>query len=137
MQKTEKAFKITGIVFYVVWLVVALTLWITGCIVFFGDKSFGNWLAWGLLCLFPVIIPILKDIFTEGKKGAVRGSREYSASVSGNTVYVQNHPIRGAIGGLIGGVFGSLLVGPIYLGVYIVKNTVKIVTSIVALVKAA
>ena len=79
----------------------------------------------------------MKDIFAEVKKGAVRGSREYSASVSGNTVYVQNHPFRGAIGGLIGGIFGSLLVGPIYLVFYIVKNTIKIVTSIVALVKAA
>ncbi|MBO5906592.1 MAG: hypothetical protein J6Q85_00365 [Clostridia bacterium] len=137
MEKFEKAKKISVIVFYSIWLVVALSLWIFGLTMFMEHSGFESWVIWGAACVVPIIIPILKMTFDQAKKGARDGANEYSASVVGNTVYVENHPIRGAISGLIGGIFGGLLVGPIMLAIYIIKNALALITAILELKRAA
>lgn len=140
MDNLEKTKRIGGIVFYAIWLVIALALWFGGMGMFLermnGDDAFTSWIIWGAMCIFPIIIPIIKMIAGSTKDGARQGANEYSASVAGNSVYVENHPFRGAIIGLAVGIFGGLLVGPIMLAFYVIKNLAKMIKMIVDFVKA-
>ena len=137
MDKLEKTKKISGIVFYSIWLALALILWIAGMGVFLGEKSFTTWILWGAMCIFPIIIPIFKMIAGSAKKGARSGANNYTASVVGNTVYVENHPFMGALGGIVIGILSGLFAGPIVLAFYVVKNTTKLVRLIVEFAKAS
>lgn len=140
MDNLEKTKRIGGIVFYSIWLFVSLVLWFSGLGMFLeamnGDDAFTTWIIWGALCIFPIILPIFKMIAGSAKDGARRGANDYSASVVGNSVYVENHPFRGALIGLGVGIFGGLLAGPIMLAFYVIKNTAKLVSIIVEFVKA-
>lgn len=140
MDNLKKTKTIGGIVFYSIWLVISLVLWIGGLGEFRealnGDDAFATWFVWGALCIIPIIIPVFKMIFASTKDGARDGANTYSASVTGNTVQVQNHPIRGAIYGLIGGIIGGLLVGPVVLALYIIANTGKLLSMILSLIKS-
>ena len=135
MNKREKAKLIFNIVFYSIWLIFALVLWIHGLTKFRETSDFGTWVAWGAICIFPIIIPILKLVFSSAKDGMRNGANEYTASVSGNNIYIRNHPIRGAVIGLLAGVFGGLLVGPVMLAIYILKNIFELLSSVLDLVK--
>ncbi len=140
MEKFEKAKRISGVVFNAIWLAIALFMWVGGLVSFLEMKAnsgFGAWLMWGVLCAIPIIIPILRSAFAQGKSGARDGANEYSASVIGNTVYVENHPIRGAILGFIGGLIGGVLIGPVILPIYVIKTVIKLISGIIELKNAA
>ena len=130
MENNEKSIKIASLIFHGVWLGLSLILWFCGLAIFSGGGDFTNWIIWGALCAFPIIIPTIKMIAASTKSGAKDGSRNYTASVEGNTVYVQNHPFMGAVIGFGVGILGALLIGPILLAVYIVKNVFKTIVLI-------
>ena len=140
MEKIEKAKKITGIVFYSIWMVVALGLWIFGLYGFIDSfesiGGFGGWVVWGILCIPAIIVPIIKMMVQGAKDGWKQGANEYSASFIGNTMYVENHPLRGALLQLVANLIISVLAGPILLAINIVKNGVALYNKIMDLVKS-
>jgi len=131
MDKLEKAKKISGIVFYGIWLVVSLLLWIAGLMIFLNYMGSGDefiyWFLWGILCVFPIIIPILKEAFDSAKKGARDGANRYTATQSGNTIHIENHPFRGAIKGFLVGIIAGILIGPVLLVIYFIKNILTLI----------
>ncbi len=137
MEKTEKALKISGIVFNCIWLVVSAILWGGGLSVFLGDKTFGMWMLWGAMCAIPIIIPVIKLIAGTTKDGRRQGANDYTATDYGSSIHVENHPFRGAVLGFVVGVIVSLIVGPALLIFYFIKTLIKTVTSIVNLAKSA
>ena len=140
MEKIEKAKKITGIVFYSIWMVIALALWIFGLCAFISSlksaDGFMGWFLWGLLCIPGIIIPIIKMMVQGAKDGWKQGANEYSASVIGNTMYVENHPFRGALLQLLVNGIISIFAGPILLALNIVKNGLALYNKIFDLVKS-
>ena len=133
MENDVRSKKKSAIVFHSVWLAISLVLWIVGLTTFINglesEDAFLYWILWGVLCTIPILLPILRFAKGRAHDGAVRGSNEYTASVSGNTVYVQNHPWKGAIFGAIVGLFVGILAGPVALVVYMLKNISTIVKT--------
>lgn len=137
MEKTEKALKISGIVFNCAWIVVSAILWGVGISMFLGEKTFGNWMLWGVFCAIPIIIPVMKIAMGTAKDGRRQGANSYTATDRGNSVVVENHPFAGAVFGFVFGVVLSLLVGPALLIYYFIKTVIKTVRSIIALKQSA
>lgn len=139
MNKKQVVKLVFSLIFTSIWMIVALILWFMGFNFFReelnGGDAFGAWFFWGALCVIPILFPIMKSVFSSAKSGARQGARTYSASWSGNTVTVQNHPIRGAIYGFIGGIIGGVLGGPLLLAIYVIVNTIKLITTIIELVR--
>lgn len=140
MDKWTKVKKISGIVFNSIWLGLAALLYFVGLNYYNESKAkgdgFGGWMMWGFMCAILIIIPIMKAVFTQTRKGAIEGANEYSASVQGNSIVVSNHPFRGAVIGFIGGCIGGLAVGPIIVPFYALKSVITIVKNILDLVSA-
>lgn len=139
MEQKEKSKKVTKIVFNCIWLVISLILWICGLIAFLEKKdqdALGAWLSWGGICVIPVLIPILKWSLHSGKTGARDGANTYTATDNGDSIHIQNHPIRGAIVGFLVGLALGILAGPAVLGFYIVKITIETVKTIIYVKKS-
>ena len=49
------------------------------------------------------------------------------------SIYIENHPILGAIGGIIGGIFISILCGPIYLILRFIPNLIYVIRGYIAI----
>lgn len=131
---SEKAkFKVSAkMIFKIIWIVLAITLWTIGCVMFAKAQQdkFLYWFYWGALCSICIIGTVLKGASKQGRIGRAKGANDYTASVSGNTVTVENHPLRGAIIGFIGGLLGGILAGPIVLIIYMIKNIIELVKLI-------
>ena len=93
-----------------------------------------NWLICGIACCLPIIGVTIKNIVSVTKGGYRSGANEYSASTAGNSVYVENHPFRGAFISLIVGIVLSMAAGPILLAIYMLINIFDIVAAVKYLV---
>ena len=121
------------IILRTIWLVPASFVLTAGLIAFMGNANFGSWMAWGFMCCF-VILPIfIRGIIEGARHGAVHGSNNYTATQVGSTIYIENHPILGAIGGIIGGIFISILFGPIYLIIRFISNLIYVIRGYIAI----
>lgn len=141
MENLEKTKRITGVVLRSIWLVVTITLWIVGLVGFNQQREvsqgFLGWVVWGILCIPGIIGPLVKLIVVGARDGWKQGANEYSASIIGNTMYVENHPVRGAILQIVVNIVLGVLVGPVILAFNIFKNGVNLYNKIVDLVKSA
>ena len=112
----------------IIWVVLAVALWVTGLIIFTTnpDKLVG-YLIWGALCAVCTIKSVMSGASKEGRKGRARGANDYTVTDNGSHYTVENHPIRGAILGFIGGLIGGVIAGPIVVPIHTVKNLISIV----------
>ena len=133
MSNNEKTKKISSLVFHGLWLALSLTLWCAGLICFCRDANFGIWMVWGIMCMPPIIVPMLKEVSKQARIGRRRGANQYTATTSGNTIYVKNHPLQGAILGIIGGIIGCLIAGPIVLPLYMIKHIRIVISTAISL----
>ena len=134
MEKFEKAKIITSVVWNSIWLVAGIFFWIIGLIAFIEEPEFGIWFIWGIFCT-PFIIPIvIKFIKDQAKQGKRDGANRYTARQIGNTVYVENNPLGGAIMGGIIGLIGGILAGPIFLPLSALEKIATLVKNISILV---
>lgn len=129
-MNTSKKKIIFYIVAYAIWLIISVTIWISGLSAFIDDTSFLVWTVWGILCSIPIIFVIVKIAFQGAKEGAQKGANTYSGTIIGNRVFVRNHTIRGALINLVGAIIGCLLAGPILLLLYIIYNILKFIDMI-------
>lgn len=121
------------IILRTIWLVPASFILTYGLIMFIGDSSFETWMGWGMMCCF-VILPIfIRGIIEAARSGARHGASNYTATQVGSTIYIENHPILGAIGGIIGGIFISVLCGPIYLILRFIPNLIYVIRGYIAI----
>lgn len=135
MEKFEKAKIITSVVWNSIWLVAGLFFWIVGLSGFTETPHFGIWFVWGMLCtpfIIPVVIKFIKEQAKEGKRD---GANRYTARQIGNTVYVENNPLGGAIMGGLLGLIGGIIAGPIFLPLTALKKIAILVKNISILVK--
>lgn len=139
MEKIEKTKRITSIVIRSIWLAVELLIYFAGFTLFMdkggfsGDQWVAAWGFWGFFCVFITIPFIFKLARDQAKQGARDGANTYTASRIGNTVTVENHPLRGAIFGFIFGVVAGVFVGPIVAPIFMIKNIIKIVKNALTL----
>ena len=136
MQKLEKTAKISGIVFNGIWMLIAIVCWFGGRILYTRDPGFTGWLSWGVFCVLPIIVPMIRWVAQSAKDGARDGANSYTATDYGNSIRVSNHPIRGAIIGTLSGIFVGLLSGPIALPIFFLNTVVKTIKSIVNVAKS-
>ena len=134
-MKKQRAKLIASIVFLGIWFILALSIGLGAMSMWSEDKTFENWIIWGVLCTIPVIIPILKFVFESAREGARRGANDYTVTVTSSSVTVQNHPIRDALISLVLSVILSIVAGPFVLAFYVIKNIIKLIKTILALVK--
>ena len=122
MKLFYRAASVAFIVFRIIWLVVAVFLWISGLVYFIEDKRFMTWLVWGMACAIPLCVQIIKNSIDSARHGAHEGSHEYTITYSPDTgnVDVRDHSVSGCLWGLLGGLFGGILVGPVVLPLYFV-----------------
>lgn len=139
MNKLTKAKAISGIVFYSIWIVVAVALWIVGFVVFQNNSeaegTFIAWMYWGAICVVPILIPILRFAFGQGKDGARRGANDYTATVTDTHVTVKNHVFLNAFFGFIIAVIGGVFAGPVMLAGYFIYTLYKLIKCIISLAK--
>ena len=122
MKLFYRAASVAFIVFRIIWLVVAVFLWISGLVYFIEDTRFMTWLVWGMACAIPLCVQIIKNSIDSARHGAHEGSHEYTITYSPDTgnVDVRDHSVSGCLWGLLGGLFGGILVGPVVLPLYFV-----------------
>ena len=130
MNKLEKTLRIGAMVFRSIWMVIAIILWCAGLAVFQGGMNFGYWMIWGFMCSIPMIVEVGKAVIDGTRQGARDGANEYSATIIGNTLYIENHPFRGAVIGFLGSIIGCVLVGPVVLPIYFLAVAFKFITNI-------
>lgn len=143
MGKLAKAKHIAIIVFNGIWLVAAAILWTAGLNEFTQDKTFLNWMVWGLICSILVIVPILRMVVKGAKDGArdgeIEGANTYTATRIGDTIHVQNDPVGGKIKGfffgIIGGLIAGVLMGPILVAMYFFVAICNIIIHALALAR--
>ena len=122
MKLFYRAASVAFIVFRIVWLVVAVFLWVSGLVYFIDDTRFMTWFGWGIACAIPLCVQIIKNSISSAREGAHEGSHEYTVTYSPDTgnVDVRDHSASGCLWGFVGGLLGGLLVGPVVLPLYIV-----------------
>lgn len=115
------------IIFLSIWMVIALLLFFVGMSVYLGaeERAFVDWVVWGTMCCVPVIGTVLRAVITSAKSGWNEGANQYSATVSNNSVTVQNHPFRQAVLSVIAAILVCVLVGPVMLGIFVIINITK------------
>ncbi len=137
MEKFQKAKLISSIVFRSIWLGFSLLVYFVGVSLFNefrgNEKAFVGWMIWGFCCAVTIIPFIWKTVRGSASDGAKQGANTYTASASGNNIYVSNHPFLGAIMGFILGIFICLLMGPVVSPIYMIMTIMKIVNSAVDL----
>ena len=134
-KKKDVITSVPELVFKSIWLAIALLLYFVGMAIFLQDKTFGMWIAWGFVCAIPTLGDVIRSAVVEGRRGAVKGANTYTATVSSNSVTVQNHPFREALIGILVSIFASLLAGPVVLALKILTIVIQIVFFVIALVK--
>ncbi len=134
-KKNEGITSVAGLVFKSIWLAFALIMFFVGMAMFLKDRTFGNWMLWGVCCMFPMLGNVIRDAVLEARKGARRGANTYTATVDSSSVTVQNHPFREALIGIVISIFVSLLLGPVALGVAMLTTIIQIVCFVIVLVK--
>ena len=61
MKLFYRAASVAFIVFRIIWLVVAVFLWISGLVYFIEDTRFMTWFGWGIACAIPLCVQIIKN----------------------------------------------------------------------------
>lgn len=125
----EKKLTIGKIVFKSIWVLVSMLLWIAGLIIFFKEKSFGNWMLWGATSIPMTFFWMVPNMILKSMKDGRRdGARSFTVSSDGSTI--SNHPFLGAVFGFIIGIFCSLLLGPIAAPCVAINSIVDIIKLI-------
>lgn len=102
----------------VIWLVIALVIWIVA-LNFAQSGSESAWWEAGGLCVIPILFPILRFIWGAIKGGAATGSTVWDIDItSSGRVYATNHAWSyGLLAGLFAivlAVVAGLIILPIY-----------------------
>ena len=138
-QKEKKGIQsIAGLIFKSIWLAVALFFFAIGITMFVLYKDtmgFGAWLVCGFACLIPRLGVVIKETFSDAKKGARRGANDYTATVDSTGVTVKNHVFSGMITSIIAAIFVSLLFGVIVLGIEIIEAAIDVIRFSIKLAK--
>ncbi len=120
-----------GLVFRIIWLVIAIALFTVGAVVYAhhynNGGSVGGWFIWGGFCTIPVIGRVLARISGAARQGEEDGRKDIYATVEGNRIEFHD---RSGSGWLIGGIVSiiiSLLIGPIHLGYHMIMNLIAII----------
>ena len=112
----------------IIWLVLAIALWVTGLILFTNNPDkLAGYLIWGALCTICTIKQVMSTAKKGAKDGRRKGANEYSITDNGSHYTVQNHPLRGAIIGFIAGILAGVLMGPILVPIYSITNVLLII----------
>lgn len=136
MKGSTKAKVVSSIVFKSIWLVLAIGLWIGGLVAFNSNEDkLAGWFIWGGLCSICVIWTLLKNAGKSAKKGARDGANDYTITDHGSHYVVENHPLRGAIIGFVGGLIGGVAIGQILVPIFVIKNTIALISSLKMLKK--
>ncbi len=125
------------IIFLSIWMVVAFLLFFVGMSVYLSgeERVFMDWVVWGVMCCFPVIGTVLRTVIASAKSGWNEGANQYSATVSSDSVTVQNHPFRQAALSVIAAILVCVLVGPVMLGIFIIINIISLIRAVLYIKK--
>lgn len=110
-----------------IWLFFAVPLWSTGLGMFIYEPCFEMYMSWGVISCLLLIIPVIRNTFAGAATGAISGSRSYDVYSYGGRIYIENHPILGAVIGFLISLFINLLVGPILMIYYLVTNIIYVI----------
>ena len=121
MRLFYRAASVAFVVFRIIWLIIAVGLWVGGLVYFIERTEFMSWLTWGVACAIPLCVQIIKNTISSARRGAYEGSHEYTVTYSPDTgnVDVRDHSASGCLWGFVGGLIGGLLVGPLVLPLYV------------------
>ena len=132
MNFFTKFSRVLVIILMIAWLLFAAVSWMVGWYVFhdYIEKEggmFTAWMIWGGVCAIPLIITMIKMGIVGAASGAATGANTYTATQSGNTVYVKNEAASGAFWGFIMGLFLGVAVGHIILPFFFIKNLIALI----------
>ena len=100
------------------WLGFALTCFLIGlfiCIDQSAKEGLAGYFMFGFCCIFPIIGFFFRLVSGGAKAGRKSGAENYTATQTGSTITVENHPFMGWIIGIVLGAIIGLLIGPIFL----------------------